>query len=66
MSHMMYVLVRGAKLNIPPFVRNHQQLSKKNVIIPRKIASLRIHVERAIGRVNSLPTNDAYMRHELP
>ncbi len=45
------VLVRGAKLNIPPFVKNHQQLSKKNVIITRKIASLRIHVERAIGRV---------------
>ena len=33
------VLVRGAKLNIPPFVKNQQQLSKKNVIITRKIAS---------------------------
>ena len=47
------VLVHGAKLNIPPFVKNHQQLSKKNVIITRKIASLRIHVERAIGRGKS-------------
>ena len=36
------VLVYGAKLNIPPFVKDHQQLSKKNVIITRKIASLRI------------------------
>ena len=45
------VLVRGAKLNIPPFVKNHQQLSKKNVIVTRKIASLRIHVERAIGHI---------------
>ena len=45
------VLVRGAKLIIPPFVKNHQQLSKKNVIVTRKIASLRIHVERAIGRI---------------
>ena len=45
------ILVRGAKLNIPPFVKNQQQLSKKNVIITRKIASLRIHVERAIGRI---------------
>ena len=26
-------------------------MSKKNVIITRKIASLRIHVERAIGRI---------------
>ena len=33
------------------FVKNHQQLSKKNVVFTRKIASLRIHVERAIGRV---------------
>ena len=45
------VLIHGAKLNIPPFIKNQQQLSKKNVILTRKIASLRIHVERAIGRI---------------
>lgn len=45
------VLVCGAKLNIPPFLKNHQQLSKKNVILTRQIASLRIHVERAIGHI---------------
>ena len=48
------VLVRGAKLNTPPFVKNQQQLSKKNVIITRKIATLRIHVERAIGRIKHI------------
>ena len=43
------VLLCGVNLNIPPFLKDHQQLSKRNVIITRHIASLRIHVERAIG-----------------
>ena len=45
------VLLRGANLNIPPFVKDCQQLSKKDVILTRQIASLRIHIERAIGRI---------------
>ena len=45
------VLLRGANLNIPPFVKDCQQLSKKNVILTRQIASLRIHLERATGRI---------------
>ena len=45
------VLLHGAKLNIPPFLNGRQQLSKKNVILTRQIASLRIHVERAIGHI---------------
>ena len=45
------VALQGAKLNIPPFLKNQQQFSKKNVILTRQIASLRIHVERAIGRI---------------
>jgi len=44
------VLLCGAKLNIPPFLKDQKQLSK-NVILTRQIASLRIHVERAIGRI---------------
>ena len=45
------LMTRGIKLNIPPFARKHKQMSKKDVIITRHIASLRIHVERAIGRI---------------
>jgi len=45
------VLLRGAKFNIPPFLKDQKQLSKKNVILTHQIASLRIHVERAIGRI---------------
>ena len=44
------LLIRGCYLNIPPFVRGGH-MSKSNVIRTRKIASLRIHVERAIGRI---------------
>ena len=40
-----------AKLNIPPFLKDQKQLSKKNVILTHQIALLRIHVEIAIGRI---------------
>ena len=47
------LMMQGVKLNIPPFVNRSTQLSKKKVITTRKIASLRIHVERAIGRIKN-------------
>ncbi len=46
------VFARGCTLNIPPFVRNNK-MSKHNVIVTRKIASVRVHVERAIGRIKN-------------
>ena len=42
-----------AKLNIPPFLDGRQQMSPDNVKTGRGIASLRIHVERVIGRVKN-------------
>ena len=44
------LLIRGCRLNMPPFVKGGH-MSKSNVVKTRKIASLRIHVERAIGRI---------------
>ena len=44
------LLICGCRLNMPPFVKGGH-MSKSNVVKTRKIASLRIHVERAIGRV---------------
>ena len=38
-------------LNIPPFLEGKQQLSPQEIESGRKIASLWIHVERAIGRI---------------
>ena len=40
----------GALLNIPPFLSNRPQLTAAEVLSGRKIASVRVHVERAIER----------------
>ena len=39
----------GVDLNIPPFLGGRDQLPAEEVQQGRMIASLRIHVERAIG-----------------
>lgn len=41
----------NVELNIPPFLDGRQQLPADEVECGRQIASLRIHVERAIGRI---------------
>ena len=41
----------GVELNIPPFMERRDQLPASEVKAGRQIASLRIHVERAIGRI---------------
>lgn len=41
----------GIDLNLPPFMEGRGQLSAVDVQEGRSIASLRIHVERAIGRI---------------
>ena len=40
-------------LNIPPFLAGRSQLPPEEIVAGRKIASLRIHVERVIGRLKS-------------
>lgn len=44
---------RRVKLNIPAFMKGRDQLSEYEVIDTRRIASNRIHVERAIMRMKS-------------
>ena len=43
----------GIELNIPPFMEGRSQLPAKDVQEGRRIASVRIHVERAIGRMKN-------------
>jgi hypothetical protein len=39
------------KLNIPAFTKSKPQLSAEDVTLTRRIARVRIHVERAIRRL---------------
>ena len=62
----------GVELNIPPFMEGRQQLSAEEVQQGRSIASCRIHVERAIGRIksfnilkNTLPISMARLANQI-
>lgn len=44
---------KGCSLNIPPFRSSTSQFSSQDVLKTQEIAKLRIHVERAIGRVKN-------------
>ena len=41
------------ELNIPPFMQGRQQLPQQEIQEGRTMTSLRIHVERAIGRIKA-------------
>ena len=43
----------GVKLNIPPFLRGKAQFDPHELVQTRRIASLRIHVERAMERIKN-------------
>ncbi len=51
------ILQRGAKLHIPPFTRRDagkgRMLTQSGITKTRSITSVRIHVERAIGRMKT-------------
>ena len=47
------LLPLGVKLNIPPFLGGDSQMSAEDVIRTQQIASVRIHVERAINRIKN-------------
>lgn len=44
---------KGVDLKIPPFLEGREQLPADEIKHGRSIASLRIHVERAIGRIKN-------------
>ena len=47
------LFARRVKLNISPFLKGKPQFSEEDTIITRRVASVRIHVERAIQRIKS-------------
>ena len=53
------LLPLGVTLNIPPFLGNSAQMSPEDVVLTQKIASLRIHVERAINKIKNFHIFDS-------
>ena len=51
---------KGVRLNIPPFIRNDAQLTDAELIQTRRIASLHIHVERAMERIKNFHILDFF------
>ena len=47
------LLPLGVSLNSPPFLGGDSQMSEEDVIKTQQIASLRIHVERAISKIKN-------------
>ena len=45
--------LRGVRLNIPPFLKGRSQLTESELVETRRIASIRIHVERAMERIKN-------------
>ncbi|XP_049514035.1 uncharacterized protein LOC125941127 [Dermacentor silvarum] len=45
--------IQGVRLNTPAFTKGKPQLTNKEVTSTRRIASIRIHVERAINRLKT-------------
>jgi len=45
------LIPHGVRLNIPPFLQAKMQLPANDVFLTKKMARLRVHVERSIGRV---------------
>ena len=41
----------GVRLNVPPSLQSKSQMPTDDVLVTKKIAQLRVHVERAIGQV---------------
>ena len=53
------VLPIGLSLSIPPFLGKSSQMSAKDVVKTQEIASLRIHVERAINKIKNFHVWDS-------
>jgi hypothetical protein len=47
------ILPPGVNLNLPPFKGTREQLTASEVEETARIAAVRIHVERAIGRIKN-------------
>ena len=59
------LLPLGVSLNIPPFLGNKGQMTPEEVVQTQQIASLRIHVERAINKIKNFHIWDSVVPFTL-
>lgn len=55
----------GVKLNVPPFLKGKKQLSPQEMVETRRIASVRIHIERAMERIKNYHIFDKVLPHSV-
>ena len=55
----------GVRVNIPPFLKGKTQLEAEELVETRRIASLRIHVERAMERIKNYHIFDRTLSSSL-
>ena len=53
--------LHGVRLNIPPFLRGKTQLTDKELVETRRIASLRNHVEQCMEHIKNFHIFDGVM-----
>ena len=57
------LLPLGVSLNLPPFLGGSSQMPAENVVKTQEIASLRIHIERAINKIKNFHIWDRVIPH---
>ena len=55
----------GVSLNIPPFLGSKGQMTPEEVVQTQQIASLRIHVQRAINKIKNFHIWDSVVPFTL-
>ena len=59
------LILSGVHLNLPSFLRGRKHFSEKQLVVTRRIASLRIHVERAMERIKNFHIFDRSLLVQL-
>ena len=54
---------QGVRLNIPPFCKGKDQFGESELVETRRIASLRIHIERAMEEIKNFHIFDRPFYH---
>lgn len=59
------LILCGVQLNIPPFMRGKTQLTETELVTTRRIASLRVHMERQMEKIKNFHIFDRQLPVQL-